>query len=235
VNKAADAFGVWLKALVLCVQATQFRHMLFSLALDHLVIAARSLEEGASYVESVLGLRLSPGGKHPNMGTHNLLMSLGPKEYLEVISIDPGAAGPAGRRWFGLDDFSDAPRMTNWVCRTDNLDDALDAAPRGTGVAYELARGDFHWSMGVPDSGRLPFEDAMPALIEWGAGSPHPSEKLPDLGARLTKLDVFHPEADRLKAAFAAFNGLGHVALRPGPMMRLMATIQTPEGVRVLA
>lgn len=209
--------------------------MLFSLALDHLVVAARSLEEGATYVEAVLGLRLSPGGQHPNMGTHNLLMSLGPNEYLEVIAIDPGAAGPTGRRWFGLDDFSDPPRMTNWACRTDNLDDALDAAPRGTGDAYELSRADFRWAMAVPDTGKLPFDDGMPGLLEWHADSPHPCDRLPDVGARLTRLDVFHPEVDRLETAFPALKTLDTVSLRPGAEKRLVASIQTPDGPRVLA
>ena len=36
--------------------------MLFSLDLDHLVVAARTLEEGAAYVEAVLGVR----GENPD-------------------------------------------------------------------------------------------------------------------------------------------------------------------------
>jgi hypothetical protein len=133
--------------------AAQLVDMLFSLDLDHLVIAARSLEEGATYVEAVLGVRLSPGGRHAYMGTHNLLLSLGPREYLEVIAVDPDATPPLHPRWFGLDHFSDAPRMTNWVCRTDDLDDALDAAPPGVGEPVELSRGDLNWTMAVPDDG----------------------------------------------------------------------------------
>jgi hypothetical protein len=65
--------------------------MSFSIALDHIAVVARSLEEGATYVEAVLGIGLSPGGKHDHMGTHNRLLSLGPHCYLEVISVDPDA------------------------------------------------------------------------------------------------------------------------------------------------
>ncbi len=209
--------------------------MLFSLALDHLVIAARSLEEGATYVEAVLGAKLSPGGQHPHMGTHNLLLSLGPEEYLEVIAIDPEAPRPAQPRWFNLDGFQDAPRMTNWVCRTDDLDAAVDDAPLGTGWPVELTRGDMSWAMAVPEDGRLPFDAAMPALIEWSANSPHPAKRLPDHGLRLARLDVFHPDAEGLSTAFPALHGLGHVAVRKGPEKRLIATISTPEGTRVLA
>ena len=209
--------------------------MLFSLALDHIVIAARSLEEGATYVEAVLGAELSPGGRHPHMGTHNLLLSLGSEEYLEVIAVDPSAEAPDYPRWFDLDRFDDAPRMTNWVCRTDDLDAALDAAPVGTGDPFNFTRGDFAWAMAVPEDGVLPFDAAMPALIEWGEDSPHPARRLPDHGLRLSRLDVFHPEADRLAEAFPALASLGHVAVRNGPEKRLIATISTPEGLRVLA
>ncbi|MEM6386969.1 MAG: VOC family protein [Pseudomonadota bacterium] len=209
--------------------------MLFSLNLDHLVVAARSLEEGAAYVEAVLGVRLSPGGQHSHMGTHNLLLSLGPKEYLEVIAIDPNAPPVARPRWFDLDRFSVAPRMTHWVCQTDDLDEAIDAAPRGTGQILELSRGDLNWAMGVPDDGRLPFDAAMPALIEWGDGSPHPAERLPDHDLRLSRLDVFHPDCDALCAAFPMLRSLDQVTVQPGPEKRLIASISTPEGMRILA
>lgn len=209
--------------------------MLFSLALDHLVVTARSLEEGASYVEAVLGIRLTPGGQHPHMGTHNLLLSLGPDAYLEVIAIDPDAPSPDRPRWFHLDALREAPRMNNWVCRTDDLDAALDAAPEGIGDPHELTRGDFAWSMVIPSDGRLPFDDAMPALIEWDAASPQPASRLPDQGVRMERLDVFHPEADQLVEGFPALRTLERVAVRPGPEKRLIATITTPGGSRVLA
>ena len=208
---------------------------MFSLALDHLVVASRSLEEGASYVEAVLGVKLSPGGRHSNMGTHNLLLSLGSREYLEVIAIDPKSASPAQPRWFNLDNFQGPPRMTNWVCRTDDLFAAIDAAPPGSGQPLELSRGDFHWAMAVPEFGRLPFDDAMPALIEWGSGSPHPNRQLPDQSLQLTRLDVFHPQAEALEKAFPALHSLSHVTIRNGPEKRLIASISTPEGTRVLA
>lgn len=209
--------------------------MLFSLALDHLVVAARTLDEGAAYVEAVLGVRLSPGGQHVHMGTHNLLLSLGPEEYLEVIAIDPDADPPDRPRWFNLDDFRGAPRMTNWVCRTDDLDEAISSAPDGTGDIFEFTRGDLRWAMAVPDDGRLPFDAAMPALIEWEAGSPHPATRLPESDLRLVRLDVFHPEADALSTAFPALNTIDRIAIRNGPEKRLIATIATPEGNRVLA
>ena len=56
--------------------------------LDHLVVVASTLEAGAQFVEQALGVAPSPGRRHPHMGTHNLLLSLGPAAYLEVAAID---------------------------------------------------------------------------------------------------------------------------------------------------
>ena len=207
---------------------------MYKLSLDHLAVVARSLDEGVTYVEAVLGAELSPGGEHSQMGTHNKLLSLGPYTYLEVIAIDPEAPKPRHRRWFNLDTYDGAPRLMNWICATDDLDAALEAAPPGSGRRMNLTRGDMAWSMAVPEFGRLPFDDAMPALIEWG-DSPHPNKRLPDQGFRLTRLDVFHPEADALLHSFPALHSLPEVSVREGPEKRLIATISTPEGNRILA
>lgn len=209
--------------------------MSFTLELDHVVVVARTLDEGRSYVEALLGTELFKGGEHPDMGTHNLLLSLGDSEYLEVIAIDPDAPRPPHRRWFNLDTYSGAPRLMNWVCRTDDLDAALAAAPSGSGSARTLRRGQTRWRMGVSDFGRLPFDDASPALMEWDDMSKHPCRRLPDVDLRLSRLDVFHPEADGLLAAFPILAHLPRVSVRHGPEKRLIATIRTPEGNRILA
>ena len=97
-----------------------------------------------------------------------------------------------------------------------------------------LTRGDMAWQMAVPEFGKLPFDDASPALISWG-DSPHPAGRLPDHGFRLVRLDVFHPRATELTDAFASLNRLPTASVREGPEKRLIATISTPEGNRVLA
>ena len=208
--------------------------MRFSFDLDHLAVVARTLEEGCAYVEAVLGAEMSAGGKHVEMGTHNKLLSLGPHVYLEVIAVNPEAPKPAHRRWFNLDNYDGAPRMMNWVCRTDDLEQALNDAPPGAGRPMSLSRGDMRWQMAVPEFGRLPYDDACPALIDWG-DSPRPTGRLPDHGFRLQRLDVFHPAADELISAFPSLGRLPSVSVREGPEKRLIATILTPEGNRILA
>ena len=75
---------------------------------DHLVVAAESLDQGVQWCEAMLGITPQAGGEHPLMGTHNRLLRLStpqyPRAYLEIIAIDPLAKAPGRTRWFDLDD-----------------------------------------------------------------------------------------------------------------------------------
>ncbi|NKX43453.1 VOC family protein [Roseicyclus persicicus] len=202
------------------------------LVLDHIAVAAERLEDGAAAVERALGLPLQPGGQHPHMGTHNRLMGLGP-EYLEVIAIDPEGQAPAQPRWFDLDNFRGAPRATTWICRCDDLEAALAAAPEGVGVPWSLARADLRWRMAVPKDGKLPFGGLFPALIQW-EGTAHPAPRLAQLGARLSRLRLVSPEAGALRAALAPLVADQRIEVVEGPAPRMEAVIATHGGEVVL-
>ncbi len=199
--------------------------------IDHLAVAAASLEEGAEAVEAALGVPLVAGGTHALMGTHNRLLGLGDL-YLEVIAVDPAAPPPGHPRWFRLDRFTGAPRLTNWVAAVDDLDTALAVAPGGAGRAVDLARGDLRWRMGVPDDGCLPFDDAFPALIQW-LGDAHPAQRLPDAGVRLRRLVVAHPQAGALRAALEPVAD-PRLVIEAGAVKAMRAEFETENGVRVL-
>jgi len=69
--------------------------------IDHLVVAADSLAQGAEWCDRVLGVVPGPGGEHPLMGTHNRLLRVAtvdhPRTYFEIIARNPEAAPwPAG-------------------------------------------------------------------------------------------------------------------------------------------
>lgn len=203
-----------------------------SLALDHIAISARTLDEGLAFVEAALGVPLTGGGQHPHMATHNRLLGLGDL-YLEVIAADPAAPRPAWPRWFDLDRFEGPPRLTNWICRTGDLDAALAAAPAGAGTPVSLQRGDYRWRMAVPDDGILPYDNAFPALIEW-QGDLHPARALPDQGVRLTGLEIFHPQAAALGIALTGLLADPRVRLYTAPHKAMRAVFTTPKGTRVL-
>ena len=182
-------------------------------------------------IEAVLDVPLAPGGAHPIMGTHNRLLSLGPDEYLEVIARDPAAPDPDRARWFALDHFVGAPRLTHWICRTDDLAAALAQAPAGAGRPIALTRGDLRWRMAVPDDGRLPFDGGHPALIAWDG--PHPAPRLPDMGCRLAWLEVGHPKAEALRGVLAALDD-PRIRIIRTEVPRLRAGIITPGAERVI-
>ena len=200
--------------------------------LDHLAVSAMSLEEGVAHVEAALGVALAPGGQHPLMATHNRLLGLG-DVYLEVIAADPAAPRPTWPRWFDLDRFSGVPRLTNWIAACDDLEAELAQGPDGVGLPVALARGDLRWKMAVPATGRLPFDDAFPALIRWD-GTLHPAGLLPDAGVRLLRLEIAHPQAADLRAALDGRLADPRVVIVAGPEKAMQASFATPGGTRVL-
>ncbi len=204
------------------------------LSFDHLAIGAEALEEGVQAVEEALGVPLEPGGRHTTMGTHNRLLSLGPGEYLELIAIDPDAAGPGRPRWFALDEFAGPPRPCAWIARTAALMTALARAPAGAGQPHALTRGDYAWDMAIPDTGLLPFAGLYPALIAW-KGPAHPADALPDRGVRLRRLVLGHPEAGALRAALAPLIDEPRLAVTLSAAPHIAAEFDTPRGARVLA
>ncbi len=200
--------------------------------LDHIVIAGETLDAATAYVEDLLGLHLQPGGKHPAFGTHNRLLGLDEGLYLEAIAIDPDAAAPDRPRWYDLDTFRGAARLSNWACRTQDMNAALAALPEGTGEPVSVSRGDLRWQMAVPATGRLPYDNCAPALLQW-EGPHHPVQRLAPSGCRMRRLIVTHPEAERLAEAIRPGLSDPRVVYETGPA-GLRAEIETPAGLRVL-
>jgi glyoxalase-like protein len=191
--------------------------------LDHLVVAAADLEEGARWVAERLGVGLEAGGRHAVFGTHNRLVSLGPDCYLEVIAVDPDAPSLDRPRWFELDTaamrerLADGPALAHWVVRVDSVDEIADP--------LELSRGDHRWVIGVPPDGRMPLSGLAPSRILWR--TPPPSTLLPDKGIRLRQLELATREPAAVTAVVAGVRG--PIVVMEGPP-GLSATFDTPTG-----
>lgn len=201
------------------------------LVLDHLAVSGETLDEATAHVEQALGVAMQPGGEHAVFHTHNTLMGLENGLYLEAIAINPEAPRPTRPRWFDLDRFTGPPRLTNWICRCDDLDAAV-AVLKGTGASVDLQRGELRWRMAVPDNGQLPFDNCHPALIQWQT-SDHPAGKLAPTGCTLQRLIVSHPQAADLRSALGAHLSDDRLVFLEGPAA-LRAEFDTPHGVRVL-
>lgn len=209
-------------------------------AIDHLVVAAADLDAGAAWLEAHLGVPLAPGGKHTAMGTHNRLLKLGPRLYLELIAIDPEAPAPGRPRWFGLDDpalkerVAARPRLIHWVARCEDIVGAAAARTEPPGEILELSRGDFRWRITVPADGHLPGDGLIPTLIQWRSPV-HPADDLPERGCALMKLEGFHPEPERIRGSLA-LPGLNEaLAVYPaeaGEAPHLVAYLRVPSGLR---
>ncbi len=208
--------------------------------LDHLVVAARDLDEGTAFVQDLLGMPLEPGGKHTAMGTHNCLLNLGDGAYLEVITTDPDAPAPDRPHWFGMDTqevkrkLEAGPILLHWVARAkkditlQNTDISEDIFGRVT----PMQRGDLNWLITVPDDGHLPGDGVIPTLIDWG-GAPHPTTKLPDRGLKLVQLRGFHPRPGEVRGVLAELGLEGVIELCEGEV-GLEADTKTSNGVVTL-
>ncbi|WP_299502912.1 VOC family protein [uncultured Roseobacter sp.] len=200
---------------------------------DHIAIAGETLEEAREHAEAALGMSLQPGGQHDVFSTHNALLGLEDGLYLEVIAIDPDAPTPSRTRWFDLDRFVGPARLTNWICRSDNMLEELEKLPDQMGNPVALQRGDLQWRMSVPDDGILPFDNCAPALIQWDT-SLHPAKMLPASGVRLRRLTVQHPDAEAINNLFAPMLQDDRVSYETGEK-GLVAEFDTPHGVRMIA
>ncbi|MCW5661309.1 MAG: VOC family protein [Burkholderiaceae bacterium] len=215
---------------------------------DHLVIAADSLEQGALWCERTLGVQPAGGGRHALMGTHNRLLSISserfPECYLEIIAIDPAAAAPARLRWFGLDApaLREAvrvqPRLVHVVARTRMIEMVRwglinSGLNPGEPLAAqrETSQGLLKWRITVRDDGRVECAGALPTLIEW-QGDAHPSKQLPRSPVALQALTLRGVPAQALDVL--KLPAVQAAALQAGAAAPLSATFDTPGGRVVL-
>ena len=223
--------------------------------IDHLVVAAATLEQGVEWCEATLGITPSPGGEHEKYGTHNRLFKIAspthPLAYFEIIAINPEAMIPKRSqvaRWFDLDDptvqkaVAKEPRLITFVASTEDVKAARHALrtqgiERGQIVhaSRKSGKGTLHWQITVREDGERLFNGTLPTLIQWGkpdATEPlrlHPRNSLPRSGVTLQSIAVQHPSAVKLQAAYASI-GLDGVAIENGPA-NLVATLKTPKGL----
>ena len=229
--------------------------------IDHLVVAATSLEQGVQWSEALFGITPALGGEHALFGTHNRLFKIAtPKfsmAYFEIIAINPEAVRPKKtttlhpHRWFDLDNpelqkkIAKDPRWIHFVASTPDIKAArmalrMEGIDRGPAIHAErqTSKGLLHWQISVRADGQRLFDGALPTLIQWGkpdAADPlrlHPRNTLPRSGVTLQSIDITHPSAEKLQVAYASI-GLNGISISEGSA-NIKATLKTPKGIVVL-
>lgn len=215
------------------------------LAVDHLVYATPDLDRSVAELADRLGVGATPGGRHVGRGTHNTLLHLGGRTYLEIIGPDPSQPLPAGTAMpFGLEQRGE-PALVWFAVAASGLAQVVDRL-RGGGFeagepfGMQRARPDgvlLRWQLSsraqIPPGGTEPF------LIDW-LDSPHPALDTPR-GVSLRRLELRHPDPDRIRRYLALVTEPAtimsgdadegpEVAVTAAPTAGLTAHLDTPRG-----
>jgi hypothetical protein len=204
--------------------------------IDHLVYACANLERGMDEIEQLLGVRPAPGGRHPDFGTHNALLSLGPETYLEVISRDPDSTISVPSALAELPD-DQISRLNTWVLRTEDIDQLAgiaNAAGIDIGLVQSGSRdapdgSKISWQL--TDHNAMPMGGAIPFLINWG-DTPHPASMVPS-GGEIINLTIEHPEVNRVREMLSVLGV--DIAVVHSQTFKLVAKIQTSDGFKLVS
>ena len=200
---------------------------------DHLIYAAPDLATAVADLEGRFGIRAQAGGKHVGLGTHNALLALGPRTYLEIIAPDPDQPEPPVPGPFGIWGVIRG-QLVGWALACDDIDHAVAEArshgydpgevvdgcrvgPAGTVLRWRL-------TLNAMTGGLIPF------LISWG-DTEHPARSAPH-GLTLQAFHVEHPDPPSLAEPLTALGA--DVEIRLAAAAALIARLGGPNGSKVL-
>ena len=199
--------------------------------LDHFIYAGRDLDAMIAQFEQMTGVAPGRGGRHPGLGTHNALASLGNDVYFELLAVDPTqsdklegtmggrlAALPTPRLFAYMLKGQDLSRQQKVLAEhgiTADLFDASRATPDGRTLKWRLL---------VPHAN--PLGDFVPKFIDW-LDTPHPSGTSTP-GCTYESFEIGHPQAERLRGLLDALGASIQVEKSDREHFRLR--IGTPKG-----
>ncbi len=204
-------------------------------AVDHLILGAADLDQAIAWFENATGVKPVIGGVHPGRGTRNALVSLGGRQYLEILAPDPDQQGISLK--YDLKSLS-APRLIHWVAVTNDINRVVERAvsaglkpigPREGSRARPDGRMLKWSSVDVVNNDRVTL---IPFFIQWDANSSHPSQDSP-AGCELQSLEMESPDPS------SVLNKLGSLGLeaevKRSNEAGLRATLKTVKGKVILS
>ena len=147
--------------------------------LDHIVFGSFTLEEGTEFVENILQAKLSDIGYHKDMGTHNRVIRISERVYLEVIAIDPKTSNSNNRKWFNLDNsnlqskLKKSPQIIGYVI--ENTDISIN---KYYDPFFLASRDNYKWQFAMPTfknnilDSEIIESGIIPSLISWKSERP---------------------------------------------------------------
>lgn len=214
--------------------------------LDHILWACADLEEGVRRFETLTGVRARFGGVHASGVTHNALVALGPRCYLEILA-PTGPATAAEDEFSRLARSSSSPRVVTYCLRSPVTLSELAARAARAGLSNLMVTSNgrttpdgvrLSWEWLAPKTDR--FGLAFPFFIDWRE-SPHPAQMLAAAASttttttapavRLRRLAVGHPEAHDLERLLVELGS--PVETEPAAQPHFVVELDTPRG-RVL-
>lgn len=208
-------------------------------AVDHLVLGVSDLQKGIEWFEKATGVRAMVGGKHPNRGTQNALVSFGNRQYLELLAPDPEQKNhPRAADLLKLTE----PRLILWASATPEI----DALSQQSKAARLLTMGPADGARQRPDGKLLKWRslsvareadkdlvyfNVVPFFIQWDKDSLHPSVDSPQ-GCKLLSLEFEHPEANTITEMMKSLGIKAKISKADSPAIK--ASLKTPKGNVVL-
>ena len=158
-------------------------HRDLRVSIDHVLIAVTDLAESARRFETAYGLRALGGGRHPGVGTANMIVPLR-SEYLELIAVvdaDEAAGAPSSKRITRA--IAEGRTFATWAARTGRLDAVRERVQAAGFQVPALFAGSRQRPDGVTLRWRTQFlvppgdPSVLPFVIEWHVPpGMHPAE-----------------------------------------------------------
>jgi len=216
------------------------------IVLDHVLVAVRDLAESARRFERQYGLRALEGGRHPGIGTANMIVPLG-SSYLELIAVvDPDEAARTPTRGAITGALDEGRTFAAWAVRPAHLG-ALREHLENAGLKLpEPLPGARQRPDGVTLRWRTQFleppgtRSVLPFVIEWSVPPGiHPAETRVDhpsgaRGIRTVRLGDPDPAGalKRLRSLLGADIDLAVDATETSGV--LAVEVDTPSGLTII-
>ena len=202
-----------------------------TLRLDHFIYGGRDLDSMMAAFESLTGVKPGRGGRHPGLGTHNALASLGADVYFELLAVDPTQRDKLAGTMGGRIDAFETPRLFAYMLRGEALERQQAVLTRhGIGAdLFDASRTTtdgrtLRWRLLVPHDNA--YGDLVPKFIDW-QDTVHPATTSTP-GCRFEGFELGHPEAERLNALLGELGADLKVERSDRPWLKLR--LQTPKG-----